>query len=164
MTQDLRKAAEQAREALTILRLELLPFGFAGSHAIERADAAAVALTSALEADGERAMSETRFTPGPWLAAAKASSVVGMPIVQQGVGRAIGHVTHGPSGTPVWDAFNAESTANAKLISAAPDLYEALELLLATPEIADADPRDKDEETQIAERKARAALRKARGE
>lgn len=54
MTHDLRQAAQMAREALTILRLELLPFGFAGSHAIERADAAVVALTSALEADGWR--------------------------------------------------------------------------------------------------------------
>lgn len=35
---------------------------------------------------------------------------------------------------------------------------EAISGLLATPEIADADPRDKDEETQIAERKARAIL------
>jgi hypothetical protein len=38
------------------------------------------------------------------------------------------------------------------------EMREAIAGLLATPEIADADPRDKDEETQIAERKARAAL------
>lgn len=35
---------------------------------------------------------------------------------------------------------------------------EALRLLLATPEIADAHPADKDEETHVAERKARASL------
>ena len=35
---------------------------------------------------------------------------------------------------------------------------EHLRALLATPEIADSDPEDKDEETQHAERIARAAL------
>lgn len=35
---------------------------------------------------------------------------------------------------------------------------EALRLLLATPEIADAHPADKDEETHVAERKARASI------
>jgi hypothetical protein len=38
------------------------------------------------------------------------------------------------------------------------EMREAISGLLATPEIADAHPLDKDEETHIAERKARAAL------
>lgn len=42
----------------------------------------------------------------------------------------------------------------AKLEKAA----EAIKLLLATPEIAECDPRDKDEETHVAERKGRAIL------
>ena len=44
------------------------------------------------------------------------------------------------------------------------DLLAALEAMLATPEIADCDPRDKDEETRVAERMARAAIAKAKGE
>lgn len=43
-------------------------------------------------------------------------------------------------------------------------LMAALEALLRCPEIADCDPRDKDPETEIAERNARAAIKKARGE
>jgi hypothetical protein len=48
---------------------------------------------------------------------------------------------------------------NAELLNICAKADEAIAGLLATPEIADADPRDKDEETQIAERKARAAIR-----
>ena len=41
------------------------------------------------------------------------------------------------------------------------DLVAALRALLACPEIADCDPRDKDAETQVAERAARAAIARA---
>jgi hypothetical protein len=51
--------------------------------------------------------------------------------------------------------------ANASLIAAAPELFSALQALLACPELADCDPADKELETEIAERAARAALAKA---
>lgn len=75
-------------------------------------------------------MSETpKFTPGPWLAAAAPSSVVGWPVVAQ-TGRAIASVAYlgiePNKDRPQRKAFNAESMANAHLIAAAPELYEAL--------------------------------------
>ena len=111
-------------------------------------------------------MSETRFTPGPWRFLEgkdyDEGANVGRPLtVCGGNNDDLANVYSADDSTV--SVSRAEAVANAHLIAAAPDLYEALELLLATPEIADADPRDKDEETQIAERKARAALRKARG-
>ncbi len=70
-------------------------------------------------------------TPGPWLAAAKPSSVVGWPIVATGNGRSICSVTyvqHSKIDVPVEGdrSFNSESKANAHLIAAAPEMYEAL--------------------------------------
>lgn len=60
------------------------------------------------------------------------------------------------NGTPCaeirWQYEHA--SLRAKLEKAA----EAIKLLLATPEIAECDPRDKDEETHVAERKGRAIL------
>jgi hypothetical protein len=94
-------------------------------------------------------MGEPKFTKGPWTAVQSKRGIVD---VNDTLGRDI--VT----------TFGPNALVDAHLIAAAPELVEALRLLLQCPEIADCDPRDKDEETQIAERKARAALLKAQGQ
>lgn len=74
---------------------------------------------------------EGGHTPGPWLMAAKPSSVVGWPIVApQAGGRVVCSLNYadrkafgGPQ--PGDRTFNAESEANGRLIAAAPDLLSA---------------------------------------
>lgn len=63
------------------------------------------------------------FTPGPWMAAARPSSIVGWPVVARPHGKSICSVSWLP-GLPA--AAEAEVRANARLISAAPDLLKAL--------------------------------------
>lgn len=92
-------------------------------------------------------------TPGPWMAAAKPSSVVGWPVVSQ-TGRVIcdvNYVQHSQIDLPVPGdrAFNTESKANAHLIVAAvnslPALIEEVERLReALQQITNAEPYDKD--------------------
>ena len=62
-------------------------------------------------------MSERKHTPGPWLAAAKPSSVVGWPVI----------APRSPSAMSVCNvhAGHDYSEGNARLIAAAPDLLEA---------------------------------------
>lgn len=62
------------------------------------------------------------------------------------------------------DAQIAEEMRVGRIRAAAPTLLEALKALLLVPEIADCDPRDKDPETQVAERNARAAIAAATGD
>lgn len=74
-------------------------------------------------------------TPGPWLAAASASSVVGWPIVQPGTGRLICNINYvqrtAIDPNVAGDrAFNAESKANSRLIAAAPELLDALQQVM----------------------------------
>lgn len=99
-------------------------------------------------------------TPGPW--------VVGEDIADSYMiypeGKFLDPWIADAKGPHVGVASKEEALANAVLIAAAPDLLAALEAMLATPEIADCDPRDKDEETRVAERMARAAIAKAKGE
>lgn len=64
-----------------------------------------------------------RHTPGPWLAASRASSVVGLPVVAQS-GRSIASVTYFGLGDD-FQMHNDECLANARLIAAAPDLLAA---------------------------------------
>ena len=59
-------------------------------------------------------MTEIKHTPGKWIAAPY-SSVVGRPVVSGANGRSICNVTE-----------HAEAEANARLITAAPALLEAL--------------------------------------
>ena len=62
-------------------------------------------------------MSESGYTRGPWMAAARPSSVVGWPVVAPAdMGRSVCNVTVG----------HDQSEANARLIAAAPDMLEAL--------------------------------------
>lgn len=72
---------------------------------------------------------QAKHTPGPWLAATKASSIVGLPVVApQAMGRMICSVTHAGPAAACAD-YNAESEANARLIATAPDLLtEAREI------------------------------------
>ncbi|WP_303713333.1 hypothetical protein [Brevundimonas naejangsanensis] len=75
-------------------------------------------------------MSGVKHTPGKWLAAAKPSSVVGWPVVAAPMGQVIcdvaiinkkpDHVSDGE-----FSAYYAQVEANARLIAAAPDLFEA---------------------------------------
>ena len=58
----------------------------------------------------------------------------------------------------IGDRALAAKSALAIVLRERDEAQEAIALLLATPEISDTDPRDKDEETHAAERKARAAL------
>jgi hypothetical protein len=91
------------------------------------------------------------FTPGPWMMAAIPSSVVGWPVVQQGVGRSICSISYLPrEANP---EVYAQSEANARLIAAAPDLYEALVALV-----------EEREPIGPQWRKAKEALAKARGD
>lgn len=57
-----------------------------------------------------------KHTPGPWMAAAKPSSIVGWPVVApRAMGRSICNVT-----------VHDEAQGNARLIAAAPDMLAAL--------------------------------------
>ena len=103
---------------------------------------------------------ETRYTPGPWeidteTRPAEVCTIHGVPAMptEGGLGQEWVYV-RGEIG--YWQADEEENLANAHLIAAAPDLYEALADLLA---ICDGDP-DEPEEVKW----ARAALAKARGE
>lgn len=61
-------------------------------------------------------------TKGPWLAAARPSSVVGWPVVApRAGGRMIAEITHVDQRHR---EFNAESDANGRLIAASPTLYD----------------------------------------
>mgnify|MGYP000567723943 CR=1 FL=1 len=77
----------------------------------------------------------SNHTPGPWLMAAKPSSVVGWPIVATPSGRSIASLNYVQTSlidpkVDGDDAFNRESRANGLLIAAAPDLLKAAETAL----------------------------------
>lgn len=80
-------------------------------------------------------MDEAGFTPGPWMMAAKPSSIVGWPVVACGqrpeAGRQICTLNYadkaafgGPQ--PGDRKFNLESEANGRLIAAAPRMHADL--------------------------------------
>lgn len=86
------------------------------------------------------------YTSGPWLLAAKPSSIVGWPIVApQAQGRLVCSINYADKaafgGPQSGDrAFNAESEANGRLIEAAPELLA--ELCRARAAIASLDEFD----------------------
>ncbi len=76
--------------------------------------------------------SEQKSTPGPWMAAAGPSSIVGWPVVADG-GRLICTIATPPNNlqrigkeAAGYEAFLNECGANALLIAAAPDMLIAL--------------------------------------
>ena len=95
-------------------------------------------------------------TPGPWLAASKPSSVVGLPVVATRTGRSVASVSFFALGQQ-FSNHDAESQANAKLIAAAPDLFEACAGVWAA--LADTD----DPRLAAIAKECDAALTKARG-
>lgn len=76
---------------------------------------------------------ETKHTPGPWLAASGPSSVVGWPVVGEG-GRLVCNVAWqkkpGHVSAEEYGRFSEQCGANAYLIAAAPELFEALALVI----------------------------------
>lgn len=91
---------------------------------------------------------KTEFTPGPW----SVYDVGEFPGVDSDSGESI--IVWGDNG----DESGVRGMANAHLISAAPELYEALDNILQNT------LSNQSERGQIAVMKARAALAKARGE
>jgi len=67
-------------------------------------------------------MSTVAHTPGPWIAAASYSSVVGIPVVAQS-GKRIANASM--PGLPAEYGNDEENLANARLIAAAPSLLSA---------------------------------------
>lgn len=97
-------------------------------------------------------MTETKWTPGPWQA-----------LFEQGLRadfyhiRSVEHPDWRICTGPNWaNEHTAENIANAHLIAAAPDLYEALEAAIATDMTMD--------RWVAVVRDAKAALSRARGE
>jgi hypothetical protein len=70
-------------------------------------------------------MSETRFTPGPWVYGHQSATVQALPEYMQ-----VAHCMSEPGCGMLHDM--EEVRANARLIAAAPDLYAALEDAVAT--------------------------------
>jgi hypothetical protein len=99
------------------------------------------------------------FTPGPWMMAAIPSSVVGWPIVKQGVGRSICSISYLPRDADA-DVY-AESEANGRLITAAPDLLAACE---AQEELVNFVGDDARPAIKRVQQMRRAAILKARGD
>lgn len=96
------------------------------------------------------------------MAAAAPSSVVGLPVVAR-TGRSIASVTFFKLGAEFRN-HDAESKANAHLIAAAPELYEALTNLVAALTIALRAAGHNDHDIADCTAQANAAIAKATGE
>lgn len=104
-------------------------------------------------------MGGVKHTAGPWVAAPY-SSMVGAPVVASPSGRPVCSVTYFALGDG-FEGHDEVSAANARLIAAAPDLLEALELALEYFNSAQA---QLSASGQVARDAARAAIAKATGE
>lgn len=117
-------------------------------------------------------MSERKWTPGPW------EYVPGTeyhgPYVSGPLGGdvcdcyamsnpAALSVRNGGSSQPIWHQAE-RADANARLIAAAPDLYEALEAMVAAFKVYVGHESDPPQDEIDAMKAGRAALAKARGE
>ena len=98
-------------------------------------------------------MTDAKFTPGPWVAHETGRARSGLPeheIHWSDIGECVAEVVHG--------------AANADLISAAPELYEALEIILADYlDASDEWDKENQEYATTVIDQSRAALAKARG-
>lgn len=77
-------------------------------------------------------MKEDGHTPGPWIAAAGPSSIVGWPVVSR-TGRSICRLTWFERASPAGEAEETkeETRANARLIAAAPIMFDYIKLMAA---------------------------------
>lgn len=66
-------------------------------------------------------MSASKHTPGPWRIL-EGDSVVAVHAVQRAI--------CDTRGTPYWQQFKSEDLANARLIAAAPELFDAIKEML----------------------------------
>ena len=101
-------------------------------------------------------MSESKFTPGPWIECS-----CGCELVWGADGETTIH--HSPDNRETRTASGEESQANARLISAAPDLYEALKCVLEDIQNLIDDDAIVNIMDDVLYVKARAALAKAEG-
>jgi len=116
---------------------------------------------------------ETKWTPGPWFIVTPTQGFeictihgVERQPTENGLGQTWVYIRPESlvrDGEWVWPD-EAECTANAHLIAAAPDLYAALEALIVIDEDATIDGADLQDRVDVAWTAARAALAKARGE
>ena len=97
--------------------------------------------------------SDTKFTPGPWFINRSEMGIHKYVEARIGGGMIQEVACCGPT------ELHEQSDANARLIAAAPELYEALVGLLARAEIELVDPEDVHEVVL-----AKATISKARGE
>ncbi len=115
-------------------------------------------------------MAEPKWTPGPWKADIRRGCVVIYPANEhhESLGRAeewaihckVGRLVRDDQGRPLRWEVPEEVVANARLIAAAPDLYDALVALSAAVECC----LDEPDVVKHAVEEAKVALRKARGE
>jgi hypothetical protein len=101
-------------------------------------------------------MDKPQFTPGPWVGTIHGNSEMGDTFHLGPEGDEYAGVAFTILEGALVQADDAENEANARLIAAAPELYEALEL-------ADATLRGANMDRSVVERKVAAALAKARG-
>lgn len=108
---------------------------------------------------------ETKWTPGPWVVSDSQDevSVCMGTAIDSPYEYTCGHVWQTPD--VYWSEADKEDIANAQLIAAAPDLYEALEdMLSGWKYIRESHGDLYGVGWDRAQNKARAALAKARGE
>jgi len=115
-----------------------------------------------LDLEGGKAMSETKFTKGPW----EISDIAETHVHQKATGRGVASAG-GYQKNVDWESVWKENLANAHLITAAPEMYEALEVLSLSADCLQC-KHDQEDPDVIAVRidmdDAEIALAKARGE
>lgn len=104
-------------------------------------------------------MSDTKFTPGPWVVADSLDFDNVSVVMDTAIDNPSSYITGNVWACDLWwDECDEEDIANAHLISAAPDMYEALEELLQLIEI------ERPDWQHTEQHRGYKALKKARGE
>jgi len=103
-------------------------------------------------------MSETKFTPGPWIQAGPSFGEPKMKFANSVIPDRDDDEYPDDICEMPFPYYDEEQEANAQLIAAAPELYDALNAMLTHMGM------DEDEFTKVTFDQARAALAKARGE